>query len=244
MVLSAIGVTVLVAGIGYQLYRQPANEAAAALGDVRTEAEALNVSLRQVAPLVDDLDLERLPEANRDASVYLEMGEKARAMFAASAALPSDPSSGRSTAAEAAGDAIAASKQLMDVTTYRTALEPALTLPILETDPGLTDLATATDAFTQWRTGFESVRTALPADVAPQATAALDRLSSGLDQTQESYLAAMRSDDRGAAVEALGTLRTELLGVRQAMITDLAAVSGDVAALIDQAREELARLLG
>jgi hypothetical protein len=244
MLLLVIIMTLSAAGIGYWLYRQPADEAAAALGEVRAEAEALTAALDQVAPLVDDIDLDRLPEANRDASVYLEMGDRARAMFAASAELPSDDSSGRAVAAEAAGMAIDASKQLMDVTTYRTALEPALTLPLLDTDPDLTDLATATDAFTQWRTGFESVRTALPADVAPQASAALDRLSANLEQTQASYLDAMGTDNRGAAVEALGALRAELQEVRHAMITDIGSVSEAVATLIDQAREDLGRLLG
>jgi hypothetical protein len=244
MVLMVTLVTLAIAGVGYRLYRQPADQAATALGAVRTQAETLDASLSRVAPLVDDLDLDRLPEANRDASVYLEMGETARAMFAASADLPSDASSGRSVAAAAAGDAIAASKQLIDITTYRTALEPVLTLPILETDPDLTDLATATEAFTEWRTGFESVRSALPADVAPQASAALDRLSGRLDLTQESYLEAMRTDNRTAAVEALGALRTELQEVRQAMLTDLESVSAQVSTLIDRAREELAGLLG
>jgi hypothetical protein len=244
MLLAVIVVTLSAAGIGFWLYRQPADEAAAALGEVRAEAEALTAALDQIAPLVDDIDLDRLPEANRDASVYLEMGDRARAMFAASAELPSDDSSGRAVAAEAAGMAIDASKQLMDATTYRTALEPALTLPLLDTDPDLTDLATATDAFTQWRTGFESVRAALPADVAPQASAAMDRLSANLEQTQAAYLDAMGTDNRGAAVEALGGLRAQLQEVRHAMITDIGAVSEAVSAMIDQAREDLGRLLG
>jgi hypothetical protein len=244
MLVLAFIVALSAAAIGYWLYRQPADEAATALGEVRAEAEALTVALEHVAPLVDDIDLDRLPEANRDASVYLEMGDRARAMFAASAELPSDDSSGRAVAAEAAGMAINASKQLMDITTYRTALEPALTLPLLDTDPDLTDLATATDAFTQWRTGFESIRTALPADVAPGASAALDRLSANLEQTQASYLDAMRTDNRGAAVEALGVLRAELQEVRHAMITDVEAASEAVSALIDQARVDLDHLLG
>jgi hypothetical protein len=244
MLLLAVVAVTGVAGIGYRIYRQPADEAASAVGVVRSEAEALNTSLRQVTPLVDDIDLDRLPEANRDASVYLAMGDRARSMFAASASLPTEDSSQRSVAAEAAGMAIDASKQLMDITTYRTALEPALSLPILETDPDLTDLTTATAAFTEWRAGFESVRSALPANVAPQASAALAQVSAGLDLTQEAYLEAMRTDDRGAAVEALGTLRAELQGVRQAMITDLEAVSSAVSDLIDQARQELAGLLG
>jgi hypothetical protein len=241
ILLMALGL--IVAGVGYWLYRQPADEAAAALGDVRSEAEALDLALGQVAPLVDDLDLERLPEANQDASVYLDMGDRARSMFAASADLPTDDSSGRSIAAAAAGLAIDASKQLMDVTTYRTALEPALTLPLLDTDPDLTDLTTATDAFTQWRTGFESVRAALPGNVAPQASAALDQLSANLERTQSAYLDAIRTQNRGAAVEALGALRAELQQVRHAMITDLGVVSEAVSTLIEQARDDLARLL-
>jgi hypothetical protein len=241
ILLMALGL--IVAGVGYWLYRQPADEAAAALGDVRSEAEALDLALGQVAPLVDDLDLERLPDANQDASVYLDMGDRARSMFAASADLPTDDSSGRSIAAAAAGLAIDASKQLMDVTTYRTALEPALTLPLLDTDPDLTDLATATDAFTQWRTGFESVRAALPGNVAPQASAALDQLSANLERTQSAYLDAIRTQNRGAAVEALGALRAELQQVRHAMITDLGVVSEAVSTLIEQARDDLARLL-
>jgi hypothetical protein len=244
MILLVITLILTMAAVGYWLYRQPADDAAAALGAVRSEAEALTVALDEVAPLVDDLDLDRLPEANRDASVYLAMGDRARSMFAASAELPSEDSSGRSIAAEAAGMAIDASKQLMDITTYRTALEPALTLPLLDTDPDLTDLATATDAFTQWRTGFESVRAALPVDMAPQASAALDRLSSSLEQTQAAYLDAIGTDNRGAAVEALGALRAELQEVRHAMLTDVGDVSEAVSALIDQAREDLTGLLG
>jgi hypothetical protein len=244
MLMLIIVVILSAAGIGYWLYRQPAEEVAAALREVRAEAEALSVALESVVPLVDDLDLDRLPEANRDAAVYLDMGDRARAMFAASADLPADDSSGRVVAAEAAGIAIDASKQLMDITTYRTALEPALTLPLLDTDPDLTDLVTATDAFTQWRTGFESVRAALPADMAPRASAALDRLSANLEQTQASYLDAMGTDNRSAAVEALGALRAQLQEVRHAMITDVGAVSEAVSALIDQARDDLDRLLG
>jgi hypothetical protein len=244
MLLLLITGTLAMAGVGYWLYRQPADEAATARGEVRSEAEALTVALEDVSPLVDDLDLDRLPEANRDASVYLAMGDRARSMFAASADLPADDSSGRSVAAEAAGLAIDASKQLMDITTYRTALEPALILPLLDTDPDLTDLATATDAFTQWRTAFEAVSTALPDNVAPQASAALDRLTANLDQTQAAYLDALGTDNRGAAVEALGALRADLQEVRHAMITDVGAVSVAVSGLIDQAQDDLARLLG
>jgi hypothetical protein len=132
----------------------------------------------------------------------------------------------------------------MDATAYRTAVEPALTLPLLETNPDLTDITTATEAFTEWRTGFESIRAALPSGIADQATAALEAISLELATTQSAYLDAIRTDNRTAAVEVVGTLRADLLGVRQAMLTDIATVSESVDALIDQARADLRRLLG
>ena len=244
MVASLGALLLVAAGLSYLLYREPTSSAAAALGQVQIEAAALATAIDEVAPLVNGLHLERLPEANHDASVFFQMGETARAMFAASADLPADDSANRSTAAEAAGLAIDASRQLMDATAYRTALEPALTLPLLETNPDLTDITTATDAFTEWRAGFESVRAALPSGIADQATAALETISSGLETTQTAYLDAIRTDNRTAAVEVVGTLRADLLSVRQAMLTDIAAVSESVDGHIEQARADLTRLLG
>ena len=244
MVLSLVIILVVGAGFAYWLYQAPASSAAAALGEVQTEAEALAASIDEVAPLVAGLDLDRLPEANQDASVFFQMGETARAMFAASADLPADASDDRSTAADAAGMAIDASRQLMDATAYRTALEPALTLPLLETDPSLTDITTATDAFTEWRAGFESIRAALPSGIADQASATLETISAGLETTQTAYLDAIRTGNRTAAVEVIGTLRADLLGVRQAMLTDIGTVSDSVSSLIEEARTDLTRLLG
>jgi hypothetical protein len=239
---------VIILGTGlafaYWLYQAPASSAAAALGEVQSEAEALATAIDEVAPLVADLDLDRLPAANQDASVFFQMGETARAMFAASADLPAEASDERSTAADAASLSIDASRQLMDATAYRTALEPALILPLLETDPGLTDLTTATDAFTEWRAGFETVRAALPSGIADQASAALETISAGLETTQTAYLDAIRTGDRTAAVEIVGTLRTDLLGVRQAMLSDVGAVSDSVSSMIEEARTDLTRLLG
>jgi hypothetical protein len=132
----------------------------------------------------------------------------------------------------------------MDATAYRTALEPALTLPLLETDPALTDLTTATAAFTEWRSGFEAIHEALPAGVAGQASAALDGLSGSLESVQNAYLDALRTEDRAAAVEALGGLRADLTSLRSALIADMGETGDSVADLIDQARVELASLLG
>jgi hypothetical protein len=244
MVALLIVLAVSVAGAAWWLYREPGNSAATALDQVRVEAEGLSATIAQVLPLVDDLDADRLPEANRDASVFFEMGEQARAMFAASADLPAADAIDRTAAAEAAGLIIDASRRLMDATAYRTALEPALTLPLLETDPELTDLTTATDAFTEWRVGFESMVASLPLDVADQAAAALELVGSELEAIQIGYLDALRTGNRTMAVEALGNLRADLLTVRQAMLADITDLSVAVSGQIGEAETELDRLLG
>ena len=244
MLLMLVVVALAVAGTALWLYREPSNDAATALGQVQSEAVALANAIDEISPLVDDLDADRLPEANQDASVFFDMGERARSMFAASASLPADDTGDRSAAAEAAGLAIDASRQLMDTTAYRTALEPALTLPLLETDPALTDLTTATEAFTEWRTGFQATRDALPVDVAAQTSAALDDLISRLETTQTAYLDALRTGNRTAAVEAIGSLRADLQSVRHSMLMDIGGVSTTVSTLLDEARTELRRLLG
>ena len=244
MLLLLIVLTITVAGAALWLYRAPENAASAAIGQVRAEAGALSTVITDVLPLVDDLDSDRLPQANQNASVFFEMGERARAMFALSADLPAVDSVDRRAAAEAAGLAIDASRQLMDATAYRTAVEPALALPVLETDLDLTDLATATEVFTQWRAGFDSIRSGLPDGVAVQASAALDEVSTGLEATQTDYLDALRTGNRTAAVEVLGRLRSDLLAARQAMLADMAALSDSVTDLMGAARAELDRLLG
>jgi hypothetical protein len=233
-----------VAGAALWLYRQPDNAAATALGQVRAEAEALSDAIAEVLPLLDGLASDRLPEENRNSAVFFEMGERARTMFAVSAELPAADSADRGAAAGAAGLAIDASRQLMDATAYRTALEPALTLPVLEVDPDLTDLATATETFTEWRGSFDSIRAGLPVGVATQASAALDEISTGLETTQTDYLDALRTGNRTAAVEVLGRLRAELLSGRQAMLSDMAALTASVSQLIEDARAEVDRLLG
>ena len=149
----------------------------------------------------------------------------------------------RAAAADAAAFALDASRQLMDATAYRTALEPALTLPLLETDPALTDLTVATAAFAEWRSSFEAMHEALPAAGAGQASDALDRVSGGLEATQHAYLDALATNDSHAAVEALGALRAELQSIRQALLVDMGEISSSVSGVIEQAEDKLERLL-
>jgi hypothetical protein len=232
-----------VAGFGFWLYQQSGSSASSAITEVQTEASALDQALHQAAPLIDGLDEERLPRANQDSTVFFAMDAAARAMFAASADLPTASADDRAAAADAAALALDASRQLMDATAYRTALEPALTLPLLETDPALTDLTVATAAFAEWRSSFEAMHEALPAAGAGQAADALDRVSGDLEATQHAYLDALRTNDSHAAVEALGALRAELQSIRQALLVDMGEISNSVSGIIEQAEAKLERLL-
>ncbi len=233
-----------VAALGYWILGRPDSAAAAARESVEAQATLLVGAFDQAGPLIEALDDERLPAASRDSTVFFDIGETARAMFAASSALPTSDATGRTAAADAAGIAIDASRRLMDATAYRTALEPALTLPLLETNPDLTDLAVATAAFTEWRTGFEAMQEALPENVGSRALAALTALTSGLDATQTAYLDAMREADQSAAVVAIGELKAAISSIRVDLITDMAEISGEVAILIEDARSRIQPLLG
>jgi len=243
LVLVLLGVAV-VAGIGYGVFARQGNAASSALAQLQTQAAALSGTFEQATPLIVDLDAERLPNANQDSSIFFGMAEAARAMFASSAELPTSDSADRSAAAEAASLALDASRQLMDATAYRTALEPALSLPLFETDPALTDLVTATAAFSEWRSGFEAVGDALPNQVTGEASTALSALIAHLETTQSAYLDALRTQDRAAAVEVVGTLRAELQQVRHALLLDMGGISASVSTLLDQADARLEQLLG
>ncbi|MGH8914869.1 MAG: hypothetical protein ACRDZM_10185, partial [Acidimicrobiia bacterium] len=241
---SVMIVAVALALGAFWLFARSDATVAAALAGLEIEATTLAVSFDQATPLIAELDDERLPETVSRSSAFFDIGEAARAVFAASADLPASDSAHRTAAADVAGLAIDASRQLTDAVAYRAALEPALSLPLLETDPGLTDLVTATAAFTEWRSGFESVQSALPGEMAGQAATALAELSAGLETTQGAYLDALRTGDRAAAVEAIGVLRAQLQQVHHALLEDMAQTATSVSALIEQAEATLAPLLG
>ena len=243
VVLMVLAGLVAAAGFGYWFFAKPGTAAGSVRAQLQTQASTLAGTFDEASPLIADLDADRLPQANLDSTVFFDMGEAARTMFASSAGLPASDSVDRSAAADAAGLALDASRQLMDATAYRTALEPALNLPLLETDPGLTDLVTATAAFSEWRSGFEAVRSALPTGVTGQASPALDALSARLETTQSAYLDALRTQDRAAAVEVIGTLRAELQQVRHALLLDMEDISVSVSSVIEQAETRLAELL-
>ncbi len=242
-----IGTTIAVlalAALGFWVYQRPDSAASAARGDVHTQAVLLADSIDNAGPIIAALDAERLPEDPESPTALLDIGEQARAMFEASADLPASDTTGRTAAADSAALAIDASKQLMNALAYRTALEPSLTLPLLETNPDLTDLVVATAAFTEWRAGFEEVHEALPADVARNTSTALDELVAGLDVTQTTYLDAMREGNGPGAAQAIGELKAALSTIRVALIEDMNGISSSATSMLADTLERINPLLG
>lgn len=242
MVLLVLGLAAAMVGLGYWLYRRPEAEAAAALRQVQTESDALSGSLTEIGPLVDGLSAERLPEANQDSSVFLAVGDAARSLFTVSADLRQSQT--KSEASEAATLALDASKKLMDATAFRTALEQSLTPPGLETDPQMTDLTTAALHFSEWRSGLETVREALPENIATKTRQALATFDNGLEALQSAYVDAMREGDQAAAIQTTSELSEGLLGIRAALLDDMTAISTEVALLIERAQQALTDLVG
>ncbi len=242
MVLLILALAAAMVGLGYWLYRRPEAEAAAALEQVRAESGALSDSLTTIVPLVDGLSVEHLPEANQNSSVFLAVGDNARSLFTVSAALKQ--SQVKSEASEAATLALDASKKLMDATAFRTALEQSLAPPSLETDPQMIDLTTAALTFSEWRSGLESVREALPENIASNTRQTLATFDNGLDALQGAYVDAMREGDQTAAAKAVSELSSGLLGVRSALFEDMTAISTEAADLIERSQQALTDLVG
>ncbi|MGA7096667.1 MAG: hypothetical protein WB245_03780 [Acidimicrobiia bacterium] len=242
IVLLVLALAAAMVGLGYWLYRRPEAEAATALEQVRAESHALSDSLTEVAPLVGGLAADHLAEANRDSSVFLAVGDSARALFTVSADLKQ--SQAKSAASESATLALDASKKLMDATAFRTALEQSLTPPSLETDPQMIDLTTAALTFSEWRSGLETVREALPENIASNTRQTLATFDNGLDALQNAYVDAMREGDQTSATDAVSRLTTGLSEIRAALLEDMSAISTEVADLIERSQQALADLVG
>ncbi len=230
-------------GLGYWVYQRPNFEEANALDQVRADAATLSESLDRITPLVADLGSEQLPEANRDSSVYAAVGDAARLLFTVSADLGGQ-SALKTSASESASLALNVSRTLMDATAFRTVLEDSLTTPALETDPQLIDITAAALSFSDWRVGFESVREALPANVAAATSQALATLDTGLEARQSAYVDAMREKDRPAALNVLTSLDSDLADMRNVLLEDMQSISSEMTSLIEQSQAALDQLLG
>jgi len=227
----------------FWLYQRPGAAAEASVAQVADQATELSAALDGVSAIGDQLSAPEIA-INLTATDLFDVDNAARGLFDASGDLPGSEAATRSLAADAASISFDVSRQLRDGLACRGALEPILLAPALETDPALTDLATAALEFSDWRSHFDSIRSALPTGVAATVTTALEEFSSSLEGRQGSYLDAIRTNDPRAAEAALLELQTDLGAIRELMMTTMTGLAGAVDSELEEARDLIGRLLG
>jgi len=230
-------------GVAYWLYQRPGAVAEASEAAIVDQATALSAALDGVSAVGGQLSA---PEnaINLTATELFAVDAAARGLFDASGDLPGSETATRSLATGAASLSFDVSRQLRDGLAYRGALEPILIAPALEMDPALTDLATAALEFSEWRTHFDGISSALPDGVAATVTKALEEFSSSLETRQGTYLDAIRTNDAGAAEAAVRALEADLGSIRELMMTTMTDLAGEVDSELDQARDLIGRLIG
>lgn len=242
---SIIGVLMIlagIAGIAAWFYQRPVELTKDALADLSVSAQALEPALLSLQQANN-----ALTEGTRPVSVtatLLELDDLARDLFSSSAALPQTQTRARSRAADAASDALDASRLLGDSVAFQAAVIPVLALPEFITDPNLIALDEAARSFGAWQARFDGVRSALPDGVMSAVTVELGVISGDLGATQSRYLDALRSDDPSAAVLTLGELSARLEGAYGLLTEGIVETQAKVSARIASALAAIDSLVG
>lgn len=227
----------------YRGYQRPLEEATAARAAVAADANDLSDALSGVAEVVSLLATPQI--GNIGYSSFLQASDDAaRDLLASSSGLMQANAPDRAAAADVAGMALDASRMTGNAIAYRLALEPALTLPGLETDPGLIDLVAATEEFRVWWARFDEIVATLPQGVAPDVTDSSTALLAELASWQSGYVDALRVEDGLAAAAVLADLQAELDEIRSGLLVSSKALSTEVLARLDNASQRLRSLVG
>ena len=243
IVLGTIVVLVAGAAFAYWANQRPLEQATVARAAVIADATDLSAALEGVAEVVSLLAAPHIDSINYSTALYAS-DEAARGLFASSADLAQPSALDRAMAADAAGLALDVSRITGNAMAYRLALEPALTLPVFETDPGLIDLVAATEEFGAWWAYFDEIVAALPQGVVPDVTASSTALLAELENWQAGYVGAIRIEDAAAAAAVLAGLQAELNEIRADLLVSSEALSAEVSARLDDANQRLRSLVG
>jgi hypothetical protein len=230
-------------GAAFWLSQRSNGAAEASAAAVEDRATDLSAALNGIDAIGQQLAGPE-PAMDLTATDLFDLDHAARGLLDASSTLSQSDVDTKTIANDAASLSFEVVRQLRDGLAYRGALEPILVTPTLETDPALTDLATATLEFSEWRAHFDSVRSALPDGVAATVTFALDDLGTRLEATQGTYLDAIRTEDRPGAEEVLLSLESDLDSIRGLMMTTMSGLAGQVDSELAETRALLGRLLG
>ncbi len=235
---------VLAVGLGAAwLALRPAEEAEASLATVSDRAADLDTALTGLDEVSEQVAAEQDATGN-SASALFDVDEAARGLFDASAALPSSQIDARDTASDVASISLDASRRLRDALALRGAVESMVVPPILESDPGMTDLGGATLSFTEWRASFESASQSITQDLPGEVEASFESFVGSLDQIQARYVDAIRLTDPEGALAAVTDLEAGLAAIRYSMMSAVAESAENVESDLVRARNLIDQLLG
>lgn len=243
LLLVTLMMAVGIVAIGLWLYQRPAALAAEAMLEVQASASVLTPELVTALELNNSL-LDQDPVPATVIASLLTLDAQARDLFEASAMLPSSEAASRIRAADAASEALDASRLLGTSYAYRAAVIPILAVPGFETDPSLVALDEAARRFGEWQAKFDSVRSALPAGSMPPVTAELAVISGDLDSLQSRYLDAVRKGDMLETIKVIEDLRGRLTVVEGMLFSGLSEVQERIQSRIDQALSTIESLVG
>jgi hypothetical protein len=125
--------------------------------------------------------------------------------------------------------------------TYRIALLPALTPPLLETDPSLTTPEDAAAVFADWLATFDQVARNLPEGVSPEVDSALLEQTAALVSAQRGYLDALVDGDPELAAQTATAVGTSLNELETLLFDYLEATQETLDVLIEQVGTSLTR---
>ena len=228
--------------LGYWLYQQPSAKAEVAREAVSSHAAQLSSSLDPAIALAGQLIGGQIDSDY--VSTLGRVDDSARELFTSSAALSDTDDSIRQLASDASSQALADSQRIREAAAFRLTLEPVLTMPELETDPSLTDVATATLAFGEWRAHLADVTEPLPRTIDEQLSLQLDEFLASLRRAQRQYGNALQDSDGVGANRVLDGLEADLESLRQRLYSAIDGIVTDLQMSMKATQAELASLVG
>lgn len=237
----ALTVAVGLAFLLFSALQRPQRAAEESLQAISSDSRALLGTLPAVEEVVTSLGNPDSPDLTLSTERVLEAEAAARQLFTDAG---SESGSRRDAAVSAAGSVLEATGRINRLLAYRLAAERMLVVPALPSDPAETDLPSATEAVAGWRAEIETSVSDLAPEVLPDHRNGLAGWLESLDTWQSQYLDALRQEDAQATRVALADLDSQIRGLRQDLLDDLAEAGGELRADLAGARRQAERLLG
>lgn len=181
---------------------------------------------------------------NETNGLVSEVDTAARSLFNSSTLMPPELAASRLAAADAATDALEATRTLSGARAYRTAVSSLLLSPALPTDPSLTLVDDAAREFSAWQTWFSGTVASLPKGVMTEPRTLLVSATSRLYVIRSTYLEGLRAGDQAAAAAAVTALEDQLNEIGFALDAEYEAVVSRSLALLRRAETSARSVFG